>query len=49
MEKILFQDLGLIDYKEAWDYQEEIFKKNIDKKIINRREDKEIESTKHHF
>ena len=49
MQKVHFQDLGLIDYKEAWDFQEEIFKKNIDKKIINRREEKEIESTKHHL
>ncbi len=49
MQQVHFQDLGLIDYKEAWDYQEEIFKKNIDKKIINRREDKEIENTKHHL
>lgn len=28
-----FEDLGLIDYKEAWDYQEKLFKENIDLKI----------------
>ena len=30
------RDLGLIDYKEAWDYQENLFKKAIDLKIANR-------------
>ena len=32
------QDLGLKDYKDAWDYQEELFKSTIDIKIKNRRE-----------
>ena len=32
------QDLGLKDYKDAWDYQEELFKSTIDVKIKNRRE-----------
>ena len=30
------QDLGLIDYKEAWDYQEKLFKDAIDLKIAAR-------------
>ncbi len=29
--------LGLKDYKEAWDFQEEIFKKTVDQKIENRK------------
>src|ERR1700733_15375709 len=29
-------DLGLIDYKEAWDYQEKLFREVIDKKLANR-------------
>ena len=32
------QDLGLKDYKDAWDYQEELFKTTIDIKIKNRQE-----------
>ena len=32
------QDLALKDYKDAWDYQEELFKTTIDIKIKNRRE-----------
>lgn len=31
-----FQDIGLIDYKEAWDYQEKLFAEIIDIKIKNR-------------
>ncbi|XOV95377.1 MAG: lipoyl(octanoyl) transferase LipB [Bacteroidota bacterium] len=37
--------LGLIDYQEAWDYQEELFKSIVDKKISNRKlspEDQEM-------
>ena len=30
MPKVVFQDLGLIDYKEAWDYQEKRFNKILD-------------------
>lgn len=30
---VIFQDLGLIDYKEAWDYQENLFKGTVDQKI----------------
>ena len=33
---IIFKDLGLIDYKACWDYQEELFKKTIQQKIANR-------------
>ena len=34
--KILVRDLGLIDYKEAWDYQENIFNETVNIKIQNR-------------
>jgi len=33
MPVVQYKDLGLIDYKEAWDYQEDLFKKTIDLKI----------------
>lgn len=36
---IQLKDLGLKDYKETWDYQEELFKEVVDLKIRNRRED----------
>ena len=35
-KKAEFINLGLIDYKEAWDYQEELFKKVIDLKLENK-------------
>ncbi|MFO7873392.1 MAG: lipoyl(octanoyl) transferase LipB [Bacteroidales bacterium] len=33
---VQFEDLGKIDYKEAWDYQEKLFKGIIDIKMNNR-------------
>ena len=29
-KKVIFEDLGLIDYKKCWDYQEDIFSKTIE-------------------
>lgn len=34
--KTIFQDLGIIDYKKAWDYQEKLFAEVIDIKLRNR-------------
>jgi len=31
--EVIFKSLGLIDYQEAWTYQEELFKATIDQKI----------------
>lgn len=39
-----FEDLGLIDYKEAWDYQEKLFKENIDLKIRIRNGEIDLET-----
>lgn len=33
MPEVIFKQLGLIDYKEAWDFQEKIFQNTIDEKI----------------
>lgn len=35
-KKVLFQDLGLMDYKACWDYQETLFNETIAQKIANR-------------
>jgi lipoyl(octanoyl) transferase len=40
--EVIIHRLGLIDYKQAWDYQENIFKKIVDLKIKNRNEDTNI-------
>lgn len=37
-KQIELQDLGFKDYKQTWDYQEELFKGIVDTKIKNRRE-----------
>jgi len=41
MPKVVFQDLGLIDYKEAWDYQEKQFNEILDVKKNNRKENRQ--------
>lgn len=43
-KKIKFQDLGSKDYKETWDYQEELFKEIVDLKIRNRREELQLQT-----
>ena len=48
MNKLVgIQDLGLKDYKETWDYQEELFQEVIDIKIKNRREDAGLDTPNH--
>jgi lipoyl(octanoyl) transferase len=36
MKQIQLLDLGIKDYKETWEYQEELFKRIVDLKILNR-------------
>ena len=48
MNKVIqFEDLGLKDFKETWDYQEQLFKAILDTKIKNRREDAGLETSNH--
>lgn len=44
-KKIQLQDLGNKDYKATWDYQEELFKGIVDTKVVNRREDANLETS----
>lgn len=46
-KQIQLQDLGLKDYKETWEYQEELFKAVLDTKIKNRREDAGLQTDNH--
>ena len=39
---IQLQDLGFKDYKETWEYQEDLFKEVVDIKIKNRREELQV-------
>lgn len=44
-KKVTFLNLGSIDYKEAWDYQEKLFKEVVDLKIENRKKGVEAQKT----
>ena len=51
-KNITFEDLGLIEYQEAWDYQTKIFEKTIAVKSVNRKKEDqglEVETTKNHL
>ena len=40
-KEVIFRNLGTIDYKEAWDYQEKLFREVIDVKLENRKSPEE--------
>jgi lipoyl(octanoyl) transferase len=46
-KRVVIQDLGLKDYKECWDYQEELFQQTVDLKIKNRREAAGLDTPNH--
>lgn len=46
--EVQFIDLGLIDYKEAWDFQEKLFRETVDLKI-SRRKGESDEPTKNYL
>ena len=39
---VRFENLGIMDYQEAWDYQEKLFSETINRKIENRKTDTPI-------
>ena len=43
-KKVILQNLGYKDYKETWDYQEQLFKGIVDTKIANRRNETQLET-----
>lgn len=49
MNRVKFEDLGTINYKDAWDYQEKIFNETVQIKIKNREADKPKQEVKHHL
>ncbi|MES2513697.1 MAG: lipoyl(octanoyl) transferase LipB [Bacteroidota bacterium] len=48
-KQVFFQDLGLMDYKACWEYQESLFDETIAQKISNRNSDpdQQIETKNH--
>ncbi|MCO6488415.1 MAG: lipoyl(octanoyl) transferase LipB [Phaeodactylibacter sp.] len=49
MQKVVFQDLGLIRYKDAWAYQEEKLKELVDRKLKNLKLAPEERETQRHY
>src|SRR5690606_40681389 len=47
-KKVELQDLGHKDYKQTWDYQEQLFKSIVDAKIKNRQDNTNFD-TKNYF
>ena len=43
-QKVIFEDLGIINYKSAWDYQELLVKENLEIKKIIREHSQELSS-----
>ncbi|MBP7808798.1 MAG: lipoyl(octanoyl) transferase LipB [Bacteroidia bacterium] len=41
-KKVIFEDLGLMDYKICWDYQEKLFNTTVEQKIANRNNNTEL-------
>ena len=48
MPEVIFEDLGIIDYKEAWEYQEKLFRSAVDLKIQIRKAET-TETTKNYL
>lgn len=46
-KKVFLQDLGQKDYKDTWDYQEQLFQDALAIKIKNRREEAGLETPNH--
>lgn len=46
-KKIEVQELGIRDYKETWDFQEELFQAILQTKIKNRREELDLPTQNH--
>ena len=44
---ILLEDLGSKDFKDTWNYQEQLFKAILDTKIKNRREEAGLQTDNH--
>lgn len=49
MQSVIYRDLGLIDYKEAWDYQEQLFNEVVARKLSNRDLPSELQGSQKHY
>lgn len=49
MEQVIFKDLGVIDYKSAWDYQEKLLQENVAVKTTLRNNPEAAADTTNYF
>ncbi len=49
MQKVVYQDLGLISYKKAWGYQEERLRELVERKLNNRKLEPEDREEQRHY
>lgn len=47
--QVTFRDLGLMPYKQAWDYQQEIFDRTVADKLWNRKAEPDQQRTIQHY
>ncbi len=49
MEKVIFQDLGSVDYQQAWDYQQGLLQELVTRKRANRHSDGPPQTQQHYL
>lgn len=49
MRKVEFQDIGVVRYGDAWDFQTELFQATVDQKLVNRKSPELAQETSDHF
>ena len=49
MRKVKCEDLGLVDFQEAWDYQTQLFEESIAKKMHNRNHPEDLKIIENHL
>ena len=47
MQNVFFKDIGLVDYKKVWDFQEELFNKTLSIKSKNKKEETSTKTKNH--
>ena len=48
-ETVFFKDLGLIDYKDAWEMQEKLFNEVVERKLANRNHEIDQQEKQKHY
>ena len=49
MKEVQFQDIGRVGYKEAWDFQTQLFEETVAQKLVNRKTPEQAKETTDHL